>query len=458
MNKHHPLDGVFRDKLRDFEAEAPMHLWEQVSQKRNRKHRFINQMKQRKPLVGLAAAVVVSGLAWTLIANQSIQLDSFPIPAKANVLIASAKDNSVQKATAPTQTEHKDKSTNLTASVAKQTSYASYKAIQDGGMEYADDTYVTSQLDHSNQEEVIVDALASLPVDNQTAIASLNTNNNNTIAQIASSINEVSSTAFMADEEELADMEIEIFDNAPACADWSNQDWAIFADVLVSPDVTFRNIEAIRPEYEGYAKSRKESEQRQYAFSTAIRLSLVADNGFALRTGLNYSQINEKFSYFNGTEVKTSIEDVHDNEGNIIGTDTVVEIGSRYKVTHNTYHMLDIPFIVGFERRFDKWNLSLNGGTYLNLLLRQNGDMLSPDDMEPVSIDSNDPDAYPVFKRQVGLGWYGSVGIGYQLNASTQLLVEPHLKVYPKSITQEQFGVDQRYSTAGLFIGIRKKL
>ena len=188
----------------------------------------------------------------------------------------------------------------------------------------------------------------------------------------------------------------------PMCAAFNSTDWSFAVDILASPDYIIREISALDPELASYAKSREESEKYQTAFSAGMRLSMIADNGLAFRTGINYSRINEKFTYFNGTEVITSIKEEFDNDGNLIGYDTITEIGERYKVTHNRIQMLDIPILVGYEVDLNKFSISVNGGAFLNLLSSQRGDILSPQDGTPMSIDSDDPDAYPAFKRQVG--------------------------------------------------------
>ena len=194
------------------------------------------------------------------------------------------------------------------------------------------------------------------------------------------------------------------------------------------------------------------------AFSGALRLSMVSDKGLAVRTGINYSQINEKFTYFSGSEEIIQYINRYDQDGNVIGTDTLIEVGARHKVTHNQYRMLDIPFLLGYEIGKGRLGVSLNGGAYLNLLFRQKGDFLSPQDLRPVSFDSGNPDAYPAFKQQVGLGWYGSIGFAYRTSANLQIVLEPHFKIFPKSVTRDQYAVTQRYMSTGLFIGLRQQL
>ena len=92
----------------------------------------------------------------------------------------------------------------------------------------------------------------------------------------------------------------------------------------------------------------------EYTFSTGVRLSAVSGFGLAFRTGINYSQISEKFEYFNGSEVTTEIVENYGPNGEFLGTDTIVVTGSRYKTTFNKYRTLDIPILLGYEFDYKK--------------------------------------------------------------------------------------------------------
>ena len=94
----------------------------------------------------------------------------------------------------------------------------------------------------------------------------------------------------------------------------------------------------------------------------------------------------------------------------------------------------------------------------VNLVFRQKGDVLSPVDLKPVSIDSGTLDAYPAFKQQAGLGWYGSLGLEYKMGSDLYLMVEPYVKSFPRSLTIDQYGVQQKYLHAGTFVGLKKPL
>lgn len=475
MNKHHPLDDVFQLKLRDLEAEAPMDILGQISQKRNRKHRFINKMKQRKPMVAIAGAVALTGIALLLFSGQQVQVNSFPVPVTGSEVLADNNLDDIANNMSIIESmdiapfaKHKNKSTTHTSTASMATSTSSTQVLNGiSGSEYSEqisNTYLAPQ------------PIASTDLSDNTSTQTLSSTENNqsidhSSIQYASEFanaavkpileakpQTIMSPLHKADKADDLGMKVKPSNYVPMCAAFNSTNWSFAVDILASPDYIIREISAVDPELASYAKSREESEQYKTAFSAGVRLSMLADNGLAFRTGINYSRINEKFTYFNGTEVITSIKEQFDNDGNLIGFDTITEIGTRYKVTHNRLQMLDIPILVGYEVNLDKFSVSVNGGAYLNLISNLRGDILSPQDGTPMSIDSDDPDAYPAFKRQVGLGWYGSLGLAYNASDDLQILVEPHFKMYPKSFTREQFGISQRYSSVGVSVGIRKHL
>lgn len=441
MNKHRPLDEVFRKRLRDLEAEAPMHLWEKVNQERDWKHRALNRARQKMPVAGLLAALVLAGLSWGVWSFLQPALGSFPVLLDGPV---------ASMETPPPADRPFDRQAETPEHTASQP-LASFSIAPPERMAAA--------VRHNAGN---LARLAAAAPAIQQAIRPPDTQDPFNPAPALSPVREEAAPALPSALERHQKKGLSIFDGLfspdPKCAEFGRGTWGFYLDALLSPDLTFRRLQPRDPEFEEYANTREETESNMYAFSGALRLSLVSDRGLALRTGLNYSQINERFSFVNGSEEVIETINNYDQEGNIISTDTIIKIGTRRKITQNHYRMLDIPFLLGYEFTSGKLKVSANGGAYLNLLFRQKGDFLSPGDLQPVRFDSGDPNAYPAFKQQVGLGWYGSVGLAYQMGPNLQLVVEPHIKVYPKSVTRDQYGVQQRYMTTGLFVGVRQRL
>lgn len=242
----------------------------------------------------------------------------------------------------------------------------------------------------------------------------------------------------------------------PECVRFGRNRLRFFLDAGFSADLPLRSLEAKGDYASAYVASRNATESPRFSYSGGLRLSLLTPWGLALRTGLNYSQINEKFDFTNRTEETVTITTIYDAEGNIIGTDTMRSGGGQRVIAHNRLRMLDIPLLLGYEKRLGRWNLGANAGAYLNLLFSADGEFLSPE-MEPVPFSSGQPETWPAFRNRIGLGWYGSFQLGYLLTPSLQLLLEPHVKYFPRPATIDQYQAEQRMASIGLFLGLRQE-
>ena len=71
---------------------------------------------------------------------------------------------------------------------------------------------------------------------------------------------------------------------------------------------------------------------------------------------------------------------------------------------------------------------------------------------------SNDPDAFPAFRNNVGMSFYGSIGLNYHLTRDIQLLIEPEFRYFKNPFSRSDYILDQRYFTMGALVGLRMKL
>jgi hypothetical protein len=434
----HPIDEVFRRKLEDHASEAPMHLWAKIDAKRNWKHKLYNQLRLRWfPIVagaGFVTLALIGLFNYNFSTNKDIQ--SLPIYLESPKAEKSIPVADTKAAIAETTNSIANKSNTEPSLEKKQLQAQIVPAAifppHSNNYEENQDLINANQETNITENKAIAKTAEKQSATKQAAYASL------------ASLDLLNPTLEV-------DLEEGLFKNDPECAKFSKGQIRIFAEILASPDFTFRQLDPKNPSDLEYAEFRAQTESPEYNFSTGLRFSAVSGFGLALRSGVNYSQISEKFEYINETEEVTTI--IRDMNGNPI--DTIVEMGTRYKTTYNKYRTLDIPILLGYEINYKKFTFALNGGAYLNLVFEQKGDFLSPLDYQPVNFSSNNPNAFPAFKDRLDIGWYGSLGIHYRITPRLQLLVEPHFKLYPKSFTQDNYIVDQKYFTTGVFFGIR---
>ena len=88
----------------------------------------------------------------------------------------------------------------------------------------------------------------------------------------------------------------------PVCATFGNGRWRLYASALLSPDLVFRKLESKNSESDSYVQTRETTESQRLSYSAGLNITAVSGFGLSIRTGLNYSQINERFDYVNERE------------------------------------------------------------------------------------------------------------------------------------------------------------
>jgi len=223
-----------------------------------------------------------------------------------------------------------------------------------------------------------------------------------------------------------------------------------YIEVYIAPDYTLRTITDTANS--AYLKERKETTQLTSAFSAGIRYTKVFDNGISLRGGLNYSQINEKFSFVQGNVIQVTYT-IDPNTGDTTGSYTVR--GTRYKTTYNHYRSIDIPVTIGYEFGNGRFHTNINAGIIANIYSWQKGEELDTNG-QPVSINTG-KDGSPLyqFRTNVGLGATGGVSFYYKLTDQIHLLAEPYVRYNFEPLTTGSLSLQQKYTTIGLRIGLR---
>ena len=244
----------------------------------------------------------------------------------------------------------------------------------------------------------------------------------------------------------------------PTCGlkpDGSKIKFTTSIDAFFSPDYANQILEYKSEDFRDHAQQRTDTEKPYYSFNTGVRVNFLTEYGWAIRTGLVYTQINEilETQY---TEIVTTL----DANGNVIGTTE----GTRDVNIRNKYKMIDIPVIFGYEVPMKRFDLNVNGGVYMNLMSKQSGAFFSPIEDRVVYFTEGHPDDYDIFKNNIGLSVFMGLGFNFDLtsafnaNKKTQLIVEPHARFYPKSFALDNYILNQKYFSTGVMIGLRRDL
>lgn len=426
MSRRTPLDRFFNRKLQYYSLEAPMELWDRIDARREPRRRQAERLRYQRAglIVFLMTGLALSSLWWhSSDYKPTPVLRSFPIPLEPTVKTPPVPSPEVLP-------------TPPVAAVAKATRRPIAAA--------------PALLARRPATPVAQDALPAREVTVKSPAAQ-------------SSPPEKEMQLVLAGMRALPPRRPLLgkgrYSEDIRCAEFSPAEsgkWTL--DILASPDWSFRRLEPKEQAFSEYVESRKATESPDFNYSLGMRLSYVHPFGLLGRVGFNYTQINEKFEYRTENEEVITIRNILGPDGDVIGTDTLIESSVRSIFSNNRFETLDIPVILGYEKQFNKLSLAANAGLLFNVRFRSRGDFLSPMDGEPISFDDSEPDSYPAFRDRLGVGFYAGVSLAYSVAPKMQLVVEPHFKTYPQTITRDQYMVSQKYLLTGLSVGLRHQL
>jgi hypothetical protein len=224
-----------------------------------------------------------------------------------------------------------------------------------------------------------------------------------------------------------------------------------YIEFYAGPDYAFRSLHDTGNS--AYLQKRKESTRFKSGFSAGIRYTRVFNNSMSVRGGVNYSQINEKFTFNQGNIIQVTY--IINANGDTIGSYTTT--GARYKTTINRYRTIDIPLVIGYELGNGKLHANINAGAVVNIYSWQKGDVLDANG-NPVSITTGKASSPYQFKTNAGVGFIGAVSVYYKLNDRLHILAEPYFRYNLSQMNKENITLKQKYNTAGLRLGIRLDL
>ncbi|UAY52264.1 hypothetical protein [Ferruginibacter albus] len=222
-----------------------------------------------------------------------------------------------------------------------------------------------------------------------------------------------------------------------------------YFEVYLGPDYGVRTLSDTANSV--YLQKREETSRFTYGYSAGVRYTKVFSNGMSVRAALNYSQINEKFTFIQGNIVQVTYT-IDPNTGDTTGSYTVT--GSRYKTTYNAYRSIDIPLTIGYELGNGKIHANINAGIVANIYSWQRGDILDTN-FKPVDITTGKGSTFYQFKTNVGLGVTGGASIYYKINEQLHFLAEPYVRYNFQPMGTNNLSLQQKYTTIGLRLGLR---
>jgi hypothetical protein len=248
------------------------------------------------------------------------------------------------------------------------------------------------------------------------------------------------------------------FTECPSAYGNARNDWYI--EVFASPDYAFKSTsKGNLPD--AYFAKKDSTESFKSAYSAGLRISKNIGENLLLKSGLQYSQINEKFSLRTENEKRlvtvVTIRTIIRSPGDTLvvsDTSTVEQIGYRVRTTYNKYRSLDIPLILGYEWGNENWKGSVNAGVILNLRSWQEGEML---DTSYTAVSFSKSSAQ-TFKQNIGLGLYAGFSFIKPVTDKMEIFAEPYFRYNISNMTQSKSLFNQKFHSAGINMGVRYKL
>lgn len=235
-----------------------------------------------------------------------------------------------------------------------------------------------------------------------------------------------------------------------------------FIEFYFANDYGIRNMSLKNSDKFAYMDKRENTEFPFFSYSAGTRFGIGWESGIAFKSGLDYTQINEKFIYTDPNSIQkktiTLIKYIYDSNFNVVdSTKTVEEVeipGSNKIVNYNKYRFVDIPVLFQYTIPGKKrLSYSITAGPYINISFTQSGKILSEDNKNLLDISDK-----KIYKDNIGLSLYTALAINYQLTKTTQIVFEPNIRYIPNSISQLQNPIDQKYLIASIAAGFRYKI
>lgn len=236
-----------------------------------------------------------------------------------------------------------------------------------------------------------------------------------------------------------------------------NKDW--YVDTYVSPDYSLKTINNISATPQ-YMRQKDSSESMQIGFSAGVRLVKPLNDHIQLTTGLQYSQINQRYTYRSENEIKITTvitrRTIIRSPGDTItfsDTSEVQTIGYKNNVVKNRFRSIDVPVLLGYQFGKGSVKVGINAGVILNLSSWSEGVVLDTSlAVVPLQKDNS------IYKKKLGLSMYTGVQISKELNNDMTLFVEPYYRHSFDHMTTGNQPYQQKFGTAGVLMGIRWSL
>jgi hypothetical protein len=243
------------------------------------------------------------------------------------------------------------------------------------------------------------------------------------------------------------------------CYDFERHPNVWFIDVYGGPSFASKEMKTDNTDVnQNYLKQRLATEKKDWAFNTGLRGTLLFNQHYMLRAGVQYEQMTEVFQLTKPNTITVDIERRWDPAVGVWVEDTIgVRFGEKFYKIYNRFGMLDIPVQVGVEMRNGRSGFSINGGFTVNVLFWKRG-AIDTDNAVPRYFTPGSPNSYEIFKASTGISATCSVQWFYHIQPSLRIFAEPYFRQILQPVTVPGYPIGQRYGIGGIRLGVTKIL
>ena len=206
-------------------------------------------------------------------------------------------------------------------------------------------------------------------------------------------------------------------------------------------------------------EQRSSSEKPLEAIHFSALAGVQHKSGFSIQSGLEVSQINERF-----LSIQNYSDTIVDENGIFAYTinpylDTIaiydrvenIKNFSHTRKEFNQYRLYNLPILLGYQKQKNNWSLGIQAGVIFNLRLKTKGITLNESgQFEDLNMNQ--------YKSKLGLAYELSINGNYHLTKSFHLSLSPRLQYFPNSFLENNDKLEQSYRLFGLHFGLHYKI
>jgi hypothetical protein len=456
MNKRHPLDELFKQQLGNASAPVADYMWARIAQVRR-------ERRQRRLILfsGLTSIAAV-GLVVTLLMQPQPLLQHFPMANTTEEIAAAQPWSNSGTAlspmtaikpipVAPKKTKSPAVAIPATTPVSKslatreKTAGSSAKAI---AKKQVEQLVVVPELERiaAASPVVVVPIIGESESETNKIAGPHQRERNHTVTLLPGKAVALDNIA-----------DVRLFaSHSPRCASFTNPFFHFDAELLTGPAYAQQVLRAKTTESSNHLQLREKSESAGVSYTIGARIAAMTNTGLGFRTGVQFTQINDRFKFQVGSRMDVST--LFGPNGEIVGQDTVYTDAYEESRT-NKMKFVEIPLLLSYEKQVGKVRVGAHAGAFLNLYFDTEGAIYSPATEMPIAIGQmGDRDVLPIFNQKATASWYGGLSVAYNLHSRYSLLAEPYFKAYPRTLSTEDYVLQQSYWMVGLQVGLRMRL